>query len=672
MEHEHGNHGNGIANHEKMERDFQFRFLVALPLTVFVVLLSPTFQNFFNFTFDPAGLGKWLYPALASVVVIYCGWPFFTGAISELKAKNYGMMTLVSIAVLSGYLFSVANTLLLGIGHARGDPHADFYWDIATLVTVLLLGHWMEMRAVRGTYGALKELAKLIPPRARLQKGNELIEVETAQLKIGDVVVVEPGEKVPADGVVIDGASSVSEAMITGEFLPVLKKVGSKVVGGTINNDGVLKVEVKKTGRETVLAQIMELIGRAQTTKPPVHSLANRAANYLTIAAVDGGLLTFIVWALIGGAEGLLFALTLAITVVVITCPHALGLAIPTVTTITATIAARGGILIKDMEAIELARKMDYVIFDKTGTLTEGAFGVRQIRAFSGGETISTGPEVDEVLRYAASADYYSQHPIARAITKESERRNIKIGAARNFKYIAGQGVTAAIGDRKVLVGNSALMRGLSLPEFYAGSQTLVWVAVDGRVIGVIGLSDQIREDAKSAIESLRTLGLKIAMLTGDNRSMAEAVSGELGIDLVFAEVLPEDKVNKVRELQEEGYKVAMVGDGINDAPSLTQADVGIAIGAGTDVAIESADVILVKNSMRDVVRLFNLSRVTMKKMFQNLAWAVAYNLLAIPVAAGVLYPWGILLRPEWGAVFMSVSSVIVALNALTLYQKKI
>ena len=577
------------------------------------------------------------------------------------------MMTLVSLAVLSGYLFSVAATFLFA-----GE---SLWWEISTLVSAFLFGHWMEMRAVMGTTGALSELAKLIPPTAnKLVEGKE-VQVQTSELVKGDKVIIKPGEKVPVDGKVIEGESSVNEAMITGESKPVFKKVGDEVVGGTVNNDGALTVEITKVGAESALAQIMNLIKQAQTTKPSVQRLADKAANILTLTAITVGTGTFVYWSLID-PQGAVFAATLAITVIVIACPHALGLAIPTVTTITTQVAARNGILIKDIKASEIARRLNWVIFDKTGTLTKGEFGVDRIAAGS-------GQDGNEILRVAASIDTLSQHSIARAVIRDAEKKKITLTKPTEFNSFPGRGVEGEVDSVKYILGNEALMRekGVVVEMMKAEieaeekeGKSFIWVAKEEekQLLGVIVLSDIIREESFEAVKKLHSLNIKVAMITGDNEAIARAVAGKLAIDTFFADVKPEDKVSKVKELQVKGGVVAMVGDGVNDAPALTQSNVGIAIGAGTDVAVEAGQIILVKNNPLDIVKVIELSRKTNIKMKQNLAWAAGYNVIAIPVAAGVLYRYGILLRPEWAALLMSASSVIVVANALLLKRARL
>ena len=646
-------------HHRKMAEDFKRRFFVVFPLTIVVLILSPKIQEWFGFTLEFPLRNTVLF-GLGSLIALYGGWPFYVASKDELRSKNWGMMTLVSLAVLSGFLFSAAATFLF--------PEESLWWEISTLVLAFLFGHWMEMRAVIGTGNALRELAKLIPPMAHKIVGKEVKDVNTEELGKGDVVLVKPGEKIPIDGEVIDGSSSVNEGMITGESRPVEKKVGDGVIGGTINNDGSLTVKVTKTGSETAVSQIMELIRQAQETKPAVQKLADKAANVLTLTAVLVGSGTFIYWFFIN-PQGAIFAATLAITVVVIACPHALGLAIPTVTTITSAVAARNGILIRDMRGLEIARRLDYVVLDKTGTLTKGEFGVGRVVAVD-----KTKAAEGQLLALAAAVEVFSQHSIAKGIVNAAKARGIAFTPAQEFKSYPGKGASGRVEAKEVLIGNRNLLQenGIKVPEGDESSGTEIFVAVDKLFAGIVLVEDTIREESKEAISRLHELGVKTAMLTGDKKDIAEEVGKKLGIDTVFAEVLPEDKVNKVKELQKKGFTVGMVGDGVNDAPSLTQAHVGIAIGAGTDVAIESAEIVLVKSNPLDIVKVVALSRATDAKMKQNLAWATGYNVLAIPAAAGVFIPWGIILRPEYGAILMSASSLIVVANALALRKVKL
>jgi len=646
-------------HHRKMAEDFKRRFFVVFPLTIVVLILSPKIQEWFGFTLEFPLRNNVLF-GLGSLIALYGGWPFYVAAKDELRSKNWGMMTLVSLAVLSGFLFSATATFLF--------PKESLWWEISTLVLAFLFGHWMEMRAVIGTGNALRELAKLIPPMAHKVVGKEVRDVNTEQLGKGDIVLVKPGEKIPIDGEVVDGESSVNEGMITGESRPVEKNKGDGVIGGTINNDGSLTVKVTKTGSETAVSQIMELIRQAQETKPAVQKLADKAANVLTLTAIFVGSGTFIYWFFIN-PQGAIFAATLAITVVVITCPHALGLAIPTVTTITSAVAARNGILIRDMRGLEIARRLDYVVLDKTGTLTKGEFGVSKVVVVDESKAAE-----GQLLAQAAAVEVFSQHSIAKGIVNAAKARGIAFTPAREFKSYPGKGASGRVEAKEILIGNRNLLQenGIKVPAGEESLGTEIFVAVDKLFSGTILVEDTIREESKEAISRLHGLGVKTAMLTGDKKDIAEEVGKKLGIDTVFAEVLPEDKVTKVKDLQNKGFTVGMVGDGVNDAPSLTQAHVGIAIGAGTDVAIESAEIVLVKSNPLDIVKVVALSRATDAKMKQNLAWATGYNVLAIPAAAGVFIPWGIILRPEYGAILMSASSLIVVANALALRKIKL
>ena len=652
--------GKEMNHHQMMVEQFRTRTLVSFVLTIPVLLLSETVQKWLGITVPDFGFNTFILVLFASVIVLYGASPFYSGAVQSLKKGVFGMDVLVTLAVLSGYLYSLGTTFLFNA--------PDLYWEISTLVLFLAFGHWMEMRAVVGASGALGALVKLIPPKANLVKGDDVIEVDTAEVRVGDILLVRPGDKVPIDGVVTEGETSINESMITGESKPVSKKVGDSVVGGTINESGAIRIKVLKIGKDTALSQIIELVKSAQDSKPRSQKLADKAAHYLTLTAIIVGILTFLFWA--GFTEaGIVFALTLTITVLVITCPHALGLAIPTVTSISTTLAAKNGILVKDMSAMENARNLEYVVFDKTGTLTEGKFGVSDIVVFSDWTE-------EKVLKNAAALEINSEHVIAKGIVAKAEGMNISDLKVDEFTSIAGKGAKANVDGEVVYVGNSALMEDIGvntfgaknkLQELSSQGKTVVYVASGGEIKGVVSLSDIIRSESMEAISALKKLGVKVAMLTGDNEIVARYVAGELGVDTYFADVLPGEKSSKIKSLQDKGYKVAMVGDGVNDAPALVQADVGIAIGAGTDVAIESAEIVLVKNDPRDIPRLIKLSKNTMVKMKQNLAWATGYNVIAIPIAAGVLHPYGIMLRPEYAALIMAASSIIVVINALTL-----
>ncbi|MFQ5819276.1 MAG: heavy metal translocating P-type ATPase [Candidatus Heimdallarchaeota archaeon] len=647
-------------HHAMMEAEMKQRFFVTLLVTIPVLLLSPTIQNWVGFSFPTFPGDKYLLFLLATIIAGYGGIVFYRGANKSLRLRVLDMNVLISIAVISGYLYSVGATFFF--------EAVDFYWEISTLVVFLLFGHWMEMKAVRGASGALKELVKLIPPTANLIKNGEVVEVPTSELQVNHLLLVRPGGKVPIDGVVIEGETNVNEAMITGESKPVNKTRGSEVIGGTINGEGAIRVQVTKTGEETALAQIIKLVQEAQTSKPRTQKMADRAAHYLTLVAILVGGATFAFWWGIIGTEGL-FALTLAITVIVIACPHALGLAIPTVTSISTTMAAKKGMLVKNAEALEHSKELDIVVFDKTGTLTKGEFGVTDI--------VEVGDWTEsELLSNAAAIETNSEHVIAKGIVKKAQEAGVHNKEAKKFEAIPGKGAKAFVDGEEIYIGNANLIRQLGInPEAYeeevarlsSQSKTVVYMATKQKLQGLIALADLIRDESREAVRSLQAIGVEAAMLTGDNRQTAEFVAKELGLHTFFAEVLPEEKAKKIKELQDQGKRVAMVGDGINDAPALVQADVGIAIGAGTDVAVESADIVLVKNDPRDVSKLIKLSKKTMRKMQENLVWATGYNAAAIPLAAGVLLPFGIQLRPEWAALIMATSSIIVVSNALLL-----
>ncbi|MBI4363755.1 MAG: heavy metal translocating P-type ATPase [Candidatus Doudnabacteria bacterium] len=643
---------------------FLRKFWVSLTLTIPIVF----------FSFQEVAYGNWLLLILGSIVFFYGGWVFLAGAYRELRGRLPGMMTLIALAISAAYLFSVFEVL-------RGQPDTLF-WELASLITVMLLGHWLEMRAVAGAQGALKELAKLLPDTAeriiqnakvKSQNDNSKFKIETeivpiSALREGELILVKPGGKIPADGEIIEGSSELNEAPMTGESKPVEKKTGDQVIAGSINGSGSLKVKVTQIGERTFLAGVMRLVSEAQASKSRLQVLSDRAALYLTIIAVAGGVITFIAWLL--AQAGVIFATERLVAVLVIACPHALGLAVPLVASISTTMAARNGLLIKQRLALEVARKVDVVLFDKTGTLTQGEFGVTDIL-----------PD-EEILSLAASVNSHSEHSIAKAIVAEAKKRQLNLVEPKNFQAIPGKGAKATVSAQEVLSGSEVLLTelGASIPENLKNQiaelekqgKTVVHLIKDKQYVGSIALADQIRQESREAIKELKSAGLKIAMITGDSEDVASWVSKELGIDEYFARVLSEQKADKVKVLQSRGQKVAMVGDGVNDAPALTQADLGIAIGAGTNVAIESAGIILVKNDPRDIPKIIQLSQLTYRKMIQNLFWATGYNLVALPLAAGGLAFKGILLQPALAAVFMSVSTIIVAFNALLLRKQKL
>jgi len=626
------------------------RFWIVTFLLIPLVLVHPNVSEILGVTF---GLNKWIQFGIATIIFVFA-LVFFQHAWHEIKSRKYGMMTLVSLAVGSGYLFSVASTFIASLD-------VEFYLEISTLVWVLLFGHYLEAKSSSAAGDALQEVAKLLPKQAhRLVNGKEE-DIDITDLKEGDTVLVKPGEKVPADGKITKGHANVDESLISGESKPIQKNEGSIVVAGAICLDGSLTITLSRVGENSTVGQIQKLIAQASLTKPRSQRIADRASAVLTFVAGITALGTLLVWTLVIG-EPFVFAITLAITVLVIACPHALGLAIPTVTTITTSLAVKNGFFIKDLSKIETIRKTQYVVFDKTGTLTEGKFGVTDVVPIAEQDT-------NNIISIAASLEQHSSHIIGQSILTYAREQKAPVSAIDNFQNIAGQGVKAEIDGKEYFAGNERLVRSLNL-TFDAPTNlngTLVFVASKEKVLGYIVLSDAIKESSKVAVQELHEMGVKVAMLTGDNEQVARAVSGELGIDTYFANVLPEDKYSHIKKLQEDGSVVLMVGDGVNDAPALTQADAGVAIGAGTDVSVESGDVVLTDNDPQDIVRLITLSKKVYTKMIQNLVWALGYNIVAIPAAAGVFAVWGFFLRPEIGALVMSLSTVIVVLNALTL-----
>ncbi|MBU3970851.1 MAG: heavy metal translocating P-type ATPase [Alphaproteobacteria bacterium] len=648
-------HGPGM-DMQAMARDMRNRFLIALGFTVPIFFLAPMGMDFMRVA-PPFGLPlKPLLFVLASAAILYPGWPFYIAAVRALRRGVLNMAVLVLLSVGTGYLFSVGATFLYDA--------PDFYEASALLLVFILMGHWLEMRARAGASDAIRRLMDLAPPTARVLRDGVEVEVPTSAVLVGDRVVVRPGGRIPVDGVIEDGGSEVDESMLTGESLPVMKGVGDAVTGGAINKTGAFRYSATRVGADTALAQIVKLVQEAQNSKAPAQLLADRASQWLVLAAIVIGLLTFGIWFWVLG-QTLLFALTLTITVFVIACPDALGLATPMAIMVGTGLGARHGVLIKNAAALEDAVKLDVIVFDKTGTLTLGAPKVVQI-------TPAAGVDETDLLTTAAALERGSEHHIAKAVLERT--RDLPEIAAAGFESFGGKGLRATVDGRTVLSGNRMLMaeNGVELGELATESErlqgagrTVVHIARDGRVIGLIAVADAVRPTAGATIRRLQGLGVKVAMITGDNLGTARRIAGELGIDIVLAEVLPGEKALKIKELQGEGHRVGMVGDGVNDAPALTQADVGFAIGAGTDVAIESADVVLMRSDPADVVKAIELSRATLRKMHQNLWWAVGYNVIAFPLAAGVLYPFT--LSPEIAALSMSGSSVLVAVNALML-----
>lgn len=637
--HNHHNHNTpSQSNHDKHEGHhaemFLNKFWLSLALTIPVILYSDVFETIFKLS-PPDFLGsQYLSLILGSIVFFYGGWIFIKGAWKEIMARLPGMMTLIAVAISAAYLWSI---------YAVFAGEEALFWELTTLITIMLFGHWLEMRAVSGAQGALKELSKLLPDMAEVVLGDKTEMVPLSSLQEGDVVLVKPGAKIPADGIVIFGNSPVNEAMITGESKLILKVVDDEVIAGTLNGDGALKIRVTKIGDKTFLAGVMRLVAEAQASKSRLQILSDRAALYLTILAVGGGVITLVSW-LVAGAE-VSFAVARLVAVLVIACPHALGLAVPLVASISTTKAAQNGFLVKQRLSLEAARSIDTVLFDKTGTLTEAKFKVMKVSS-------------PEALILGASINVHSEHPIAAAIVEEARRQELTLHESTDFRRIGGRGAEATIGGRRVFVGTK-------------GGDEIV-VEQDGKEVGTIEVADAVRPESKEAITHLKNMGIRTVMITGDSNEAAELVAKEIGLDEYFARVLPEQKSDKVKELQSRGLKVAMVGDGINDAPALTQADLGVAIGAGTNVAIESAGIILIKNDPRDIVKIIKLSQMTYAKMIQNIFWATGYNVVALPLAAGALAFKGVILDPAIAAVFMSLSTVIVAFNALLLRRKQL
>jgi len=659
MEHDkHKGHG---SHHEQMVKEYRKRFWISLIVTIPILTLSPMIQGVLRISLRFPG-DQWILWILSSFVFFYGGFPFLKGFINEARKKNPGMMTLIALAITVAYVYSTS--VIFGL------TGKVFFWELATLIDIMLLGHWIEMKSILGASRALEELVKLLPSEAHLLLPDGTTkDVPVSDLKPGDKVLVKPGEKIPVDGIVLDGASSVNEAMLTGESKPVEKKKGDEVIGGAINGEGALTVEVKKTGKDTYLSQVVELVKQAQEARSKTQDLANKAAFWLTIIAITVGGLTMIIWMSLG--QSFAFSIERTVTVMVITCPHALGLAVPLVVAVSTALSARNGLLIRDKTAFEKAKDLKAVIFDKTGTLTEGIFGVTDIIPLNSSKE-------DEVLLIAASLESSSEHPIAQGVVRSAQKKGLNLKKVTDFKAIPGKGVEGKIDGKLYRVVSPGYLKENNININYdeekiktvaSQGKTVIFVLEDKKIIGILGLADIIREESREAVQKLKKMGMKVMMLTGDNREVASWVSKELGLDEFFAEVLPHQKAEKVKEVQKRGLTVAMVGDGVNDAPALVQADVGIAIGAGTDVAIEAADIVLVRNDPRDVVAILGLSKATYRKMQENLAWATGYNIFAIPLAAGVLYKLGILLSPAVAAIFMSLSTVIVALNAQRLWK---
>lgn len=641
-------------HHAMMIADFKKRFWISLILTIPILIFSPMIQNFIGAReLLQFKLENNLLFAISSFVFFFGGWPFLKGIIYELKKLQPGMMTLIALAITVAYVYS--SFVALGF---KGEI---FFWELATLIDIMLLGHWIEMRSVLSASRALEELAKLLPNVAhKILDNGDVVDVELSHIAVNDKILIKPGENIPSDGEVVNGKSSVNESMLTGESKPVSKKNGDEVIAGAINGEGSLTVQIKRIGNDTFLSKVIDLVKQAQESKSKTQNLANRAALILTILAIISGLITFFIWTLLT-TQNFAFAIERTVTVMVITCPHALGLAVPLVVAVSTGLAARNGFLIRNRTAFENARNITAIVFDKTGTLTEGNFGVTDVLSFD------TNYNTEEILKYAAALESNSQHPIAKGIIGATHDF-YKVG---DFESITGKGVKGKVNDKNVLIVSPGYLSDKkydydqnAVADLQKKGKTTVVLIINNKVIGAIGLGDKIRAESKSAIERLQKMGIKCLMLTGDNKQTAEFVAKELGLDEFFAEVMPDQKSSKIKEIQQRGLIVAMTGDGVNDAPALAQADVGIAIGAGSDVAVETADIILIKNNPDDVASVIELAKATYKKMIQNLWWATGYNIIAIPLAAGVLFSLGILLSPALGAAFMSLSTVIVSINA--------
>jgi len=655
MQHDHGNIPMGMAGHDHhkmMIEDFKKRFWVSLILTIPILVLSSMIQDFFGYSLN-VPYNSYILLVLSSVVYFWGGWPFLKGFTTEIKQKGPGMMTLIAMAISVAYFYSAATVF--------GLKGMDFFWELATLIVIMLLGHWLEMKSVLGASKALQLLVSMMPAEAhRVTKDGRIEDVKLEMLQKDDIIMIKPGEKVPADGIIEEGSSYLNESMLTGESKPVKKEKDNKVIGGSINGNGSLKIKVEHTGKDSYLNKVIKLVEEAQKAKSKMQNFSDRAAKWLTYIALSVGFGTLAVWLIAG--YPFVFALERMVTVMVIACPHALGLAIPLVVAISTAVSAQNGLLIRNRTAFEESRKITALLFDKTGTLTTGVFGVTRF------ETVETSISKDELLRLASALEQTSEHPIAVGIINKVKELNITIPKAEAFNAITGKGVEATVEGKSIKVVSPGYLKdkNLTVPEgaYSSKAETVVFVLVDDKLAGYIALADAIRPESADAIRVFKKNGIKVLMATGDNETVAKAVSDELGLDGYYSEVLPHQKVEIVKELQRKGEFVAMTGDGVNDAPALAQSDVGIAVGSGTDVAAETADIILVNSNPKDIANLILFGKATYKKMVQNLVWATAYNSFAIPLAAGVLYSAGFVLGPAVGAVFMSLSTIIVAINA--------
>src|SRR6056297_866134 len=639
-------------HHEKMVQDFKKRFFISLIVMIPILIFSPMIQSFLNIEFKFAGSNYILF-ILSTFIFFYGGWPFLKGLYDELSDKQPGMMTLIALAISVAYIYSSAVVF--------GLAGRFFFWELATLIVIMLLGHWIEMRSVMSASRALEELARLMPDTAHKIEGDEVQDVPIKELNVGDKILIRPGEKIPADGEIVDGSSYINESMLTGESEPVEKSEGEEVIGGSINGDSSLEVSIKKAGDDSYLSQVINLVEEAQKAKSKTQGIADKAAFYLTLIAISVGIITLSGWLIAG--HDLAFAIERMATVMVITCPHALGLAIPLVVAVSTTISAQNGLLIRNRTAFENARKITKIVFDKTGTLTEGVFGVNEINV------IDQNYSEDDLLQIAASLEKNSEHPIARGIEKKAKSNEIELLEIDEFEVIKGKGVSGIIDGKDYMIVSPGYLKenDIEIPSELIEDEnpyTVTFILKDKKIIGSIALSDQIRESSKHTIDKLKEMNIEVWMLTGDNEKTAKYVSDKLGLDGYISGVLPHQKQEKIKEFKDNNEFVAMTGDGINDAPALANADIGIAIGSGTDVAAETADIILVESDPADVLTLIEFGKATYRKIVQNLFWATGYNAIAIPLAAGVLAGYGIMISPAFDAVLMSLSKVIVAINA--------
>ncbi|WP_404454114.1 copper-translocating P-type ATPase [Virgibacillus necropolis] len=657
----HGSHGHH-DHHAHMMEDFKKRFYISLLLTIPILVLSPMIQDAINVNWRFTG-DLYILFGLSTIVFFYGGWPFLKGMTDEVKQKEPGMMTLIAMAIIVAYGYSSLTVF--------GVEGRNFFWELATLIDIMLIGHWIEMKSVMGATSSLEQLVELMPNTAhRIKENDETEDVKVADLNNGDLVLIKPGEKIPADGTIKKGRSEIDESMLTGESLPVLKDTEEEVIGGSVNGEGSLTISIEKTGEESYLSQVITMVREAQASRSHTQDLSDRMAKWLFYIAMGAGVVTFISWIFVG--PSLSYALERTVTVMVIACPHALGLAAPLVVAKSTTLAAKSGLLIRKRSSFEGARNIDTVIFDKTGTLTLGEFGVSDV--------VSSGDlSKEEIVKFTASLESQSEHPIAKGIVKYAKEQNIEYPQPNGFESLTGKGIQGEVDNKNVKVVSPGYLKDEQInfdqskfQPLSAEGKTISFLLINDKLEGFVALADQIKESSKEAIAQLKSMNVESMMLTGDSQKVAQWVGKQLNLDAITAEVLPDEKADFVKKVQKEGKRVAMTGDGVNDAPALANADLGIAIGAGTDVAMETADIVLVESNPKDVVNILDLSKATYRKMIQNLWWAAGYNIIAIPLAAGILFPVGIVLSPAVGALLMSLSTVVVAINArLFNYEKQ-